>query len=73
MQRQTAKIKHNSYETEMLPEQNIDDVQEPITSASPEVRQIIERIWNLEKSRLDKKSNSPINDDILAIVKEAVQ
>ncbi|BAY15965.1 hypothetical protein NIES2109_27570 [Nostoc sp. HK-01] len=57
----------------MLPEQNIDDVQEPITSASPEVRQIIERIWNLEKSRLDKKSNSPINDDILAIVKEAVQ
>lgn len=73
MQRETAKIKHNSYETEMLPEQNIDDVQEPITSASPEVRQIIERIWNLEKSRLDKKSNSPINDDILAIVKEAVQ
>ncbi|MBD2303512.1 hypothetical protein H6G80_06860 [Nostoc sp. FACHB-87] len=57
----------------MLPEQNIDDVQEPITSASPEVRQIIERVWNLEKSRLDKKSNSPINDDILAIVKEAVQ
>ncbi|MBE9208899.1 hypothetical protein IQ244_20600 [Nostoc sp. LEGE 06077] len=57
----------------MLPEQNIDDVQEPITSASPEVRQIIERVWYLEKSRLDKKSNSPINDDILAIVKEAVQ
>jgi len=57
----------------MLPEQNIDDVQEPITSAPPEVRQIIERVWNLEKSRLDKKSNSPINDDILAIVKEAVQ
>ncbi|AFY45228.1 hypothetical protein [Nostoc sp. PCC 7107] len=57
----------------MLPEQNIDDVQEPITSASAEVQQIIERVWHLEKSRLDKKSNSPINDDILAIVKEAVQ
>ncbi|MBD2445664.1 hypothetical protein H6G76_00565 [Nostoc sp. FACHB-152] len=57
----------------MLPEQNIDDVQEPIINAPPEVRQIIERVWHLEKSRLDKKSNSPINDDILAIVKEAVQ
>lgn len=54
-------------------EHNIDDVQEPITSASPEVRQIIERVWQLEKSRLDKKINSHINDDILAIVKEAVR
>ncbi len=52
---------------------NIDDVQEPIASASPEVRQIIEQVWQLEKSRLDKKSNSPINDDILRIVKEAVR
>ncbi|MCX7592922.1 MAG: hypothetical protein N2235_03995 [Fischerella sp.] len=52
---------------------NIDDVQEPITSAPPEVRQIIEQVWQLEKSRLDKKSNSPINDDILRIVKEAVR
>ncbi|WP_193197696.1 hypothetical protein [Nostoc sp. MG11] len=57
----------------MLEEPNIDDVQEPITSASPEVRQIIERVWHLEKSRLDKKSNSHINDDILAIVKEEVR
>ncbi|MBD2435944.1 hypothetical protein [Nostoc sp. FACHB-110] len=57
----------------MLPEPNIDDVQEPITSAPAEVRKIIEEVWHLEKSRLDKKSNSPINDDILKIVKEAVQ
>ncbi|MBW4643245.1 MAG: hypothetical protein KME23_09660 [Goleter apudmare HA4340-LM2] len=57
----------------MSPEQNIDDVQEPITSAPPEVRQIIERVWHLEKNRLDKKSHSPINDDILLIVKEAVR
>ncbi|MBW4616837.1 MAG: hypothetical protein KME21_27055 [Desmonostoc vinosum HA7617-LM4] len=57
----------------MSQELNIDDVQEPITSASPEVRQIIERVWQLEKSRLDKRSNSPINDDILLIVKEAVR
>ncbi|AFY34865.1 hypothetical protein [Calothrix sp. PCC 7507] len=57
----------------MSQEANIDDVQEPITSASPEVRQIVERVWHLEKSRLDKKINSHINDDILAIVKEAVR
>ncbi len=57
----------------MTKESNIDDVQEPITSASPEVQQIIERVWQLEKSRIDKKINSHINDDILTIVKEAVQ
>ncbi|MGD1871635.1 MAG: hypothetical protein ACFB02_01140 [Mastigocoleus sp.] len=50
-----------------------DDVQEPVINASPEVRQIIEKVWKLEKSRLDKKSLSHINEDILAIVKEAVR
>ncbi|MBA3923595.1 MAG: hypothetical protein H0X31_18625 [Nostocaceae cyanobacterium] len=54
-------------------ESNIDDVQEPINSATPEVKLIIERVWQLEKNRLDKKSMSHINDDILAIVKEAVK
>ncbi|BAY77296.1 hypothetical protein NIES25_37570 [Nostoc linckia NIES-25] len=57
----------------MLQEANIDDVQEPINSAPPEVRQIIERVWKLEKSRLDRKSKGHINDDILDIIKEAVQ
>ena len=57
----------------MTKQHNIDDVQEPIINAPAEVRQIIERVWQLEKSRLDKKSLSHINDDILAIVKEAVQ
>ncbi|MBE9036778.1 hypothetical protein [aff. Roholtiella sp. LEGE 12411] len=52
---------------------NIDDVQEPINSAPSEVRQIIERVWKLEKGRLDKKINSHINDNILDIVKEEVQ
>lgn len=52
---------------------NIDDVKEPIVTAPPEVRQIIEQVLQLEKRRLDKKSNSHINDDILRIVKEAVR
>ncbi|MBW4591768.1 MAG: hypothetical protein KME46_02300 [Brasilonema angustatum HA4187-MV1] len=57
----------------MTKETHIDYVQEPILSAPLEVRQIIDRVWQLEKSRLDKKINSHINDDILAIVKEAVR
>ncbi len=57
----------------MLQDANIDDVQEPITSAPPEVRQIIERVWKLEKGRLDKKINSHINDHILDIIKEEVR
>ncbi|MBW4629246.1 MAG: hypothetical protein KME49_27995 [Brasilonema octagenarum HA4186-MV1] len=57
----------------MTKETHIDYVQEPILSAPSEVRQIIDRVWQLEKSRLDKKINSHINDDILAIVKEAVR
>ncbi|BAZ41314.1 hypothetical protein NIES4101_72780 [Calothrix sp. NIES-4101] len=57
----------------MKKEQNIDDVQEPINNAPPEVKQIIERVWQLEKSRLDKKSFSHINDDILMIIKESVR
>jgi|UPI0004B0AC6E hypothetical protein len=65
--------KIHSFNKNMNKQTNIDDVQEPIASAAPEVRQIIEQVWQLEKSRLDKKSNSPINDDILRIVKEAVR
>ncbi|MBD0388768.1 hypothetical protein [Nostoc sp. LEGE 12450] len=57
----------------MSQDANIDDVQEPITSAPPEIRQIIERVWKLEKGRLDKKSNGPINEDILKIIKEEVR
>ncbi|MEH1805368.1 MULTISPECIES: hypothetical protein [unclassified Nostoc] len=52
---------------------NIDDVQEPINNAPPEVRRIIERVWKLEKGRLDKKINSHINDNILDIIKEEVR
>jgi hypothetical protein len=40
---------------------------------TPEVRQIVERVLQLERDRLDRKKNSPINDDILKIVKEVVK
>ncbi len=52
---------------------NIDDVHEPILTASPEVKEIIERVWKLEKNRLEKRVNSHINDDIVRIIKEVVR
>ena len=41
-------------------------------NTTPEIRQIIERVLQLEQDRLDRKKNSPINDDILRIIKEIV-
>ena len=52
---------------------NMNDVQEPIMSAPPEVRQIIERVLQVEKDKLYMKIPRNINDDILKIVKEEVQ
>lgn len=57
----------------MTTELNMSDVQKPITTAVSEVRQIIERVCQLEKSRLDRKSQGHINDDIVKIIKEEVQ
>ncbi|MBD2013733.1 hypothetical protein H6F96_07045 [Microcoleus sp. FACHB-53] len=51
----------------------LSDVQEPITSAPPEVRQIIERVLQAEKDKLYMKVPRNINDDILKIIKEEVQ
>ncbi|NEP82201.1 MAG: hypothetical protein F6K17_15240 [Okeania sp. SIO3C4] len=50
----------------------LNSIQEPITTAPPEVKQIIGRVLQLEKDRLYKKTPR-INDDILKIIKEAVQ
>ncbi|HEY9794442.1 MAG TPA: hypothetical protein V6D30_02275 [Leptolyngbyaceae cyanobacterium] len=61
--------KRSSYNTNL----GLSDVQEPITSAPPEVRQIIERVLQAEKDKLYMKIPRNINDDILKIVKEAVQ
>lgn len=60
--------KRSAYQTH----QEVSDVQEPITSAPPEVRQIIERVLELEKDKLYMKSPRYISDDILKIIKEAI-
>ncbi len=57
----------------MTNEPNLNDVQEPITSAPPEVRKIIERVLQAEKDKLHSKRPYNINDDILRIVKEEIQ
>lgn len=52
---------------------NVEQVQEPITDAPPEVREIIERVLQLEKDKLYLRSPRNINDDIVKIVKEVIQ
>jgi hypothetical protein len=54
-------------------DESLAQVQEPITSASPPVRQIIDRVLELEQERLDKNDRGLIQSEILNIVKEAVQ
>ncbi len=64
--------------TQKSPEsdQKLDDlatIQEPITTATTEVREIIERDLKLEKDKLYLKTPRNINDDILQIIKDTVQ
>ena len=53
----------------MVPNRSLSTMTQNLT---PEVRQIIERVLQLEKDRLDRKKNSPINDDIIKIIKEVI-
>ena len=48
-------------------------IQEPITDASPEVKQVIEQVLKLEKDKLYLKTPRNINDDILNVIKQVVQ
>ncbi len=60
--------KRSSYQTD----KGLSDVQEPITNAPSEVRQIIERVLEVEKDKLYMRAPRHINDDILKIIKEAI-
>lgn len=48
------------------------DVQEPITSAPPEVRELIERVLQAERDKLYMRIPRNINDDILKAIKDVV-
>ncbi|MBE9039628.1 hypothetical protein IQ235_02310 [Oscillatoriales cyanobacterium LEGE 11467] len=52
--------------------EQLSDVEKPITSASPEVQQIIERVLQAEKDRLYTQNSRGINDDILKIINEEI-
>ena len=54
-------------------EDNLEQVQEPINTAPPEIRAIIEQVLQLEKDKLYQRSPRGINDDILSIIKSVVQ
>ena len=56
----------------MTKELTMSDVQEPIATAPPEVRRIIERVLKAERDKLYLKNPRHINDDILTIIKEEV-
>jgi hypothetical protein len=56
-----------------LADKALAQVQKPITSAPPEVRQIIDQVLALEQDRLDRNDRGVIQTDILNIIKEAVQ
>lgn len=52
---------------------DINNIQQPITNAPPQIQQIIERVLQAEKDKLYMKFPRNINDDILKIIKEEVQ
>jgi hypothetical protein len=57
----------------MESEKLIDSIQEPIDSAPEAVKIIIQKVLKLEKEKLYLKTPRNINDDILKIIKEAIQ
>ena len=58
---------------EMTAEPNIQNIQAPITKAPPEVKEIIERVLQLEKDKLYLRAPRGINDDIIKVIKEIVR
>ena len=52
---------------------DLTSIQEPITNAPAEVKQVIEQVLKLEKDKLYLKTPRNINDDILNVIKQVVQ
>jgi hypothetical protein len=52
---------------------DLSSIQEPIATAPKVVKQVIEQVLKLEKDKLYLKTPRNINDDILNIIKHAVQ
>ena len=57
----------------MNPKSDVNHVQQPITDAPTEVREIIKQVLQLEKDKLYLKTPRNINEDILNIIKQVIQ
>jgi len=57
----------------MTEEANINYVQEPITSAEPEIRKIIEEVLQLEKEKIYMKIPKNINEEIITVIKRVIK
>ncbi|MCZ8117610.1 MAG: hypothetical protein O9295_05960 [Microcystis sp. LE18-22.4A] len=55
------------------PDNNIQNIQEPILNAPEDVRKIIDRVLKLERDKLYQRNPRNINDDVLTIIKEVIQ
>jgi hypothetical protein len=55
------------------PLNNLDNIQEPILKASPEVKAIIQRVLKLEKDKVYLKTPRNITEDIVQIIKDVIQ
>ena len=51
---------------------DLNTIQKPITTASPEVKAIIQQVLQLEKDKLYLKTPRNINEDILKIIKQVI-
>ncbi|WP_218079353.1 hypothetical protein [Anthocerotibacter panamensis] len=56
----------------MVRESSLPDVQEPITSAPPEVRQLIDRVLKAEGEKIDYQAPR-LMEDILGYIKDVVK
>ena len=59
-------------QTPMIQRPSQDDIEEPITSAPPEVEHIIREVIKLEKANLSGK-RTRIREDVLKIIKDTVK
>ena len=52
---------------------SLSNIQEPISNASPEVKEIIQQVLKLEKDKIYLKTPRNIHEDILQIIKDVIQ
>ena len=57
----------------MQKDPTLSNVQEPIANAPVEIKEIIERVLQVERDKLYMRSPKNINEDILNIIKEIIQ